>query len=475
MKYFNYIFFVLATLLLMNSCKTLSTDASIKQIQLPQIFQSDSDSSSIANINWKNYFADSTLVSLIDSALSNNIDLQIALQRIEMARAQVKFFNGNLFPKAEITTSAAQRKFGLYTMDGAGNISTEILPGEIVPIHLPDYYVGAQATWEIDVWGKLRNQKKSAKARFLASIEGVNFIKTLLISDVASAYYELIALDNELEVLQSTIQYQEEALEVVKLQKDAGRTNELAVQQFQAQLLNTQALELQTKQRIVETENYINFLLGRYPQPIARNKSVLFKPLPNTLNSGVPSQLLVNRPDIREAELMVKATKFDVKSAKYAFLPSFNIIGGMGFQAFNTELLFLSPTSIAYTALGGLVAPLINISALKAQFKTAKANQIDALYNYQKTILRGYVEVVNELSNIYNLSKITAIKQEQADVLLLSVQTSKELYKSAKAGYLEVLITQQGLMQARLDLIYTTKLQRISTVNIYRSLGGGWK
>jgi len=470
------IIYIVFALLILSGCKTLNTNLTIPEKKIPASFSSAStDTTNIAEINWRQYFADTLLVKLIDTALAGNIDLQMALQRIEAARASVKLANGALLPQVGLNINGGVRKFGLYTMDGAGNITTEITPGQIVPINLPDMYVGLNASWEIDIWGKLRNQRKSAFANYLSSIEGTNFVISNLIADVTISYYELIALDNEQEIIRQTIQKQQEALEVIKLQKETGRANELAVQQFQAQLLNSQALEFENKQQILEQENLINFLLGRYPQAVQRNKEVLFQEMPQQFASGIPSQLLSNRPDIREAEFQVQASKFDLKAARAAFFPNLNITAGLGFQAFNPEFLFTSPASLAYSVLGGLVAPLVNMNALKAQFNTAKASQLSAMYNYQKTILNGFVEVANELSNIENLKKINTLKKQQSDVLIQSVETSTELYKTAKANYLEVLIAQQNSLQTQFELISVNKRQRIATVNIYKALGGGWR
>lgn len=463
-------------LLLFSSCKSLSTNVTIKENKIPEKYASElSDSGNISEINWREYYADPLLVKLIDSALIGNFDLQMALQRIEIARANVKETKGALLPQAGINVNGGMRRYGLYTMDGAGNISTEITPGQIVPVNLPDINLGVYASWEVDIWGKLRNRRKSAAASYLASVEGKNFIVSNLVADVASAYYELIALDNELDIIRQTIQKQEEALEVIKLQKETGRTNELAVQQFQALLLNSKALEFETRQRITEWENLINFLLGRYPQPVERSKEMLFQEDLKQFSSGIPSQLLSNRPDIRESEYQVQASKFDLKAAKAAFFPNLNITGSLGFQAFNPEFLFMTPASIGYTALGSLIAPLVNLSALKAQFNTAKANQISAMYNYQKSILNGYVEVSNELSNIDNLKEINSFKKQQNEVLIQSVETSTELFKSAKANYLEVLLSQQNSLQTQLELINVSKRQKIASVKLYKALGGGWR
>jgi NodT family efflux transporter outer membrane factor (OMF) lipoprotein len=360
-------------------------------------------------------------------------------------------------------------------MDGAGNATTDITAGQTVPINLPDMYLGLQTSWEIDVWGKLRNQRQSAISTYLSSVEGTNFVISTLIADVAILYNELLALDNELDFIHQTIQKQQEALDVIKLQKEAGRANELAVQQFMAELLNTQVLAKNVQQQIIETENKINFLLGRYPQAIQRSKDLFFKELPKQIASGFPSQLLANRPDIREAEFQIEASKFDLKAAKAAFYPNFNITASFGFQAFNPEFLFSSPASIAYSVMGTLVAPIINMNALKAQFNTAKANQLTAMYNYQKTVLNAYVEVANQLSTITSLQQINALKTQQNEVLKKSVETSNELYKTARASYLEILIAQQSALKSNIELINVIKQQRLSIINIYKALGGGWR
>ena len=468
-----YIFFAS---LIFPGCKTIITNLSITENKIPLSFNSSqTDTATIAALNWSQYFSDTLLVKLIDTAISGNIDLQMALQRIESARASVKLVKGATLPQVALNMNGGVRKFGLYTMDGAGNITTEIIPGKIVPINLPDMYVGLNASWEIDIWGKLQNQRKSAFANYLSSIEGTNFVISNLVADVALAYYELIALDNELVIITQTIRQQQEALEVVKLQKDAGRSNELVVQQFHAQLLNSKIYEFEINQKILEQVNLINFLLGRYPKSIERRKENIFFKIPLDISSGLPSQLLSNRPDLREAEFQLQATMFDLKVAKAAFFPNLMITAGIGFQAFNSKFLFVNPASLAYSALGGLVAPLVNRNALKAQFNTAKASQLSAMYNYQKTILNGYVEVVNELSNLDMLQQVISLKQKHSDVLTQSVETAYELYKSGRATYLEVLLIQQNSLQTQLELINVNKRQHFAMVNIYKALGGGWR
>jgi outer membrane protein, multidrug efflux system len=444
-------------------------------VKLPESFGGVNDSISSASRGWREYFRDPGLTVLIDTALKNNLDLLTAFQRIEMARSNVRMSKGAMLPMVSAYASAAQRKFGLYTMDGAGNITTPIDGEELVPIHLPDYYVGFQASWELDIWGKLRNRKVAALSRYLASVEGRNWAITNLVSEVASNYYELLSLDQQLDIIKETIALQENAFNIITIQKQAGKANELAVKQFEAQFINSKALELEMKQAILETENKINFLLGRYPQPIARSKSLLTSYVVVNPDIGLPSDLLRFRPDVKQAELDLLAAKADVRSARAAFYPSLNITGTYGFQAFKTAYLFTSPQSTAYTLLGGLTAPLINRSAIKAEFRNAKASQIEAMYNYQKAVLNGYIEVYNELFSIRNLDSVYTLKNREVELLNQSIETSSELFRTGRANYLEIIITQQNALQARLDLVNLRKRQFDSSLNLYKALGGGWQ
>lgn len=455
-------------------CKTLTPVPNMELKPMPNSFAKSTDTLNSAKIKWKEFFVDKNLVALIDTALANNLDLLKALQDIEIARNNVRFRKGLMLPSVEAGAGAGIEKVGLYTSQGAGDASTDILPGKPVPENLPDFFIGLRANWEVDIWGKLKNSKKAAFAKYLSSVEGKNFVITNLVSEVANLYYELLALDNQLEIIRETIKLQKDAYEIVKVQKEAAMVTELALKQFEAQVLKSQAMEFDVLQKITENENKINFLLARYPQPIVRDKSSFTVPFPNQIKTGIPSQLLSNRPDIKQAELELTATKCDVKSARAEFYPSFNITGVFGYQAFNTSYLFTTPASLVYNIIGELMAPLINRSAIKAQFNTAKAVQIEAMYDYQKTILNSYVEVANELSNINNLEQLYTIKTKQVEVLTKSIEISNDLFRSARADYLEVLFAQRDALDAKLELVETKKRQCNAITNIYNELGGGW-
>lgn len=456
------------------SCKMLAPVPDIEKQQVPESFAVSKDTVNSAQIKWKTFFKDKNLSNLIDIALKNNIELAITLQEIEIARNDVRVKKGLLLPSVNAFAGAGLDKVGRYTSTGAGDASTDITPGREVPEILQDFSLGLKATWEVDIWKKLRNSKKAAYSRYLGTVEGKNFVVTNLVAEIANSYYELVALDNQLDIVKETIALQKNALEIVKVQKEAAKVTELAVKKFEAEVLNSQSREFEIQQRIKENENKINFLLGRFPQPIVRDKTNFMNEIPMQIQAGIPSQLLVNRPDIKQAELELFASKCDVKAAQAEFYPSFSISGGLGFNAFKTSYLFKTPESMIYNLVGELTAPLINRNAIKAEFNKANAMQIQAMYNYQRTILNGYVEVSNELSNINNLEQFYNLKNKEVQALTSAIDISNDLFKSTRVDYFEVLMTQRDALESKLELIETKKNQLIAVTNIYKALGGGW-
>lgn len=466
----------LSICLVVASCKIPAITPSTENRSVPRSYNKNGDTTNMSAIQWRNFFTDKDLVSLIDTALENNQELRITLQEIEIARNDIRSRHAALLPTVGVRAGAELEKVGRYTSQGAGDASTEIKPGKEVPENLPNYTVAAYANWEADIWKKLHNAKKAAVNRYLSTVEGRNFVLTNLIAEVANSYYELLALDNQLVIVKQNIELQKNALEIVKVQKEAARTTELAVQKFEAEVLKSQSLEYDILQRIKETENRINFLLGRYPKEIPRDRSNFLSLLPQAVSSGIPSQLLANRPDIKQAELELAAAKLDVKVARAEFYPSFGISAALGFEAFKPSYLLKYPAeSLLYSLAGDLAGPLINRNAIKAEFYSANARQLQAMYNYERTILNAYLEVSTQLSNISNLEKSYDLKSKQVDALTRSIDISNDLFKSARADYLEVLMTQRDALESKLELIETKKAQLSAVINIYRDLGGGWK
>lgn len=471
----------LAVCLAVAGCKTPAPEAAVTtSTPVPESFgqtaQTQDANNNTAALAWKDYFKDQNLIELIDVAIKNNQELNITLQEIEIAKNDIRVKKGLLMPTAGLRAGAGVEKVGRYTSQGAGDATTEIKPGKETPDPLGDFTISAYANWEVDIWKKLRNSKKAALNRYLATVEGKNFVITNLIAEVADSYYELLALDNQLDIVKQTIKLQTNALEIVKVQKQAARATELGVKKFEAEVLTSQSMEFDILQQIKETENKINFLLGRYPQEIKRTSNTNFLSLlPAVVSSGIPSQLLENRPDVKQAELELVASKLDVKVARAEFYPSLDITAAIGVNAFKPSYLFTMPESLLYSLAGDLVAPLINRNAIKAEFASANARQIQALYNYDRTVLNAYLEVSNHLSKIENLQKGYDLKSKQVDALNTSIDVSNDLFKSARVDYFEVLMTQRDALEAKLELIDTKKEQLNAAVHVYRDLGGGWK
>ncbi|WP_240773441.1 TolC family protein [Pontibacter sp. SGAir0037] len=437
--------------------------------QMPASFNGNTDTTSIGNIHWKDFFEDKHLLSLIDTALKNNPDLLAAVQRIEVARADLAIARGAMLPSVDARFRSR-----------SGNIYNNLLNGTIngdrnTVTQTENYFLGLQSTWEIDLWGKLKNRRKAAFARFMASEKGQQLLTTTLVAEVAQLYYDLLGLDNELEAIEKNIALQENALEIIKIQKIGGRATELAVQQFHAQLLRTRSLGLEKRQQIIEVENQLNLVLGRYPQPITRGESILLQHLPKVISAGVPSDLLLRRPDIQQAELELLAADADVESARAAFLPSFTITPYAGVHTRSLPAIFNTPESLVLGFLGGITAPIFMNGQIRADFARSSAINKEAFYNYQKHILTAYQEVASNLQKVENYKNVYALREEEAEVLTSAVSTSNDLFMAGYASYLEVITAQGSVLEAELSKANTRKEIFLALIDLYRSLGGGWQ
>ncbi|MBD2768267.1 efflux transporter outer membrane subunit [Hymenobacter sp. BT664] len=463
--------------LAVGACKTPELVVKNERRTVPASFPGsvqDSTTNS-GRVRWQEFFTDPNLVALIDTALRSNQELNITTQEVEIARQEVRARKGEYLPTVGLGAGAGVEKAGRYTIQGATEENVDIQPERRTPDPLTNFQAGAFATWEVDIWRKLRNAKKAAALRYLASAEGRNFMVTNLVAEIANSYYELLTLDNQLSIVKQNIEIQTNALQAVRLEKDAGRVTELAVRRFEAQVHNTQSLQYGIQQRIVEAENHLNFLLGRYPRPIVRSQAAFNDLVPKVVQAGIPSQLLQNRPDIRQAEQNLAAAKLDVGVARANFYPSLRITAGVGAAAFQPGLLTNLPESMLLSLTGDLAAPLVNRNGIKAVYYSANARQTQAVYNYERTLLNAYVEVANQLSNISNLQKNYSEKAKQVQALNESTTISNSLFRSARADYTEVLFTQREALESKVDLIETKGEQLHAAVNVYRALGGGWK
>lgn len=472
--YKNNIIIIGLTFLLLQSCVPTRDVREVKT-QLPESYQLEqADTINSARKKWNDFFTDPQLHTLIEQALANNQELNIMLQQIAVSHNEIQARKGEYLPFVNLRAEAEVEKVGEFTRNGAVEENLNIREADAFPDPLTNYQVGLFASWELDVWKKLRNSKKAAVMEYLATVEGKNFMVTNLVAEIASSYYELLALDYQLKIINQNLEFQGTSLEIVKIQKQAARATELAVKRFEAEVYKNRSERYDIKQQIVEVENKINFLIGQQPTVVARSNQDFIEIEIDSVSKGIPAQLLQYRPDIRQAELELAAAKLNVQVARANFYPSFGIRSGVGLEAFQPKFLTSTPSSLLYSLAGDVVSPLINRNAIKAAYHTANDRQLQAVFEYEKTILKAYIEVANKLSAIENLKKSYDLKIEQVKSLNESIDISNKLFQSARADYMEVLLTQRDALNAKTELVETRKNQLLTRVGIYKALGGGW-
>jgi len=431
----------------------------------------ESDESS-AQIELHEFFGDPNLTILVDQAFVDNQELKILAEDIQIASNEVYKRRGAYLPFVFFGARSGLDKPSAYSRAGA--VEQNLLAnGVSFPQPLPEFMIAANISWEIDIWKKLRNAQCSAYLRYLGTAEGRNYIATRLVAEIGENYYTLLALDKQLETLDLTISLQEKSLATAIFFKDAGRGNELPIQRFKAEVRKNQSEKLIIAQEIIEVENKINFLVGRYPQPVDRKSSEFFDLSIHSLSAGVPSALLRNRPDIRQAERELQASGLDVRVARARFYPSLILNAGVGYAAFDAKYLFTTPESLIYNLAGDVIAPVINRNAIKADYATANAVQLQAIYGYQRTVLNAFTEVINRMSKVDNYGKSLEIKRKQLDALESSVDVATKLFQTANAQYVDVLLAQRDMQDAKMVIIETKKQQLMAVVDSYQALGGG--
>lgn len=434
------------------------------------------DTVSIAELSWREYFRDSQLVALIDAALQKNQERGIVAEEVAIAANEVMARRGEVLPTVDVRAGAGAEKSARTTRDGAVEESLEIVPGRTHnAVPLGDVAVGAAMVWEVDIWRKLRNAADAAQLRRLASQEGYHLITTTVVADVAEGYYELLALDEQLRVIDTTIALLQEALHILELQKQSAKATELAVQRFRAEVLKAQARRFTIRQQIAVTEGRLNTLAGRGPRVIERSRDGFARWTMDSLRLGRPNALAVARPDVRRVELELAAAGLDVEVQRASFYPSLGVRAGGGLRASDATLLASTPESIAYSALADLVMPVINRTAIESRYGIANARLSQAAYAYEQTLARAHNEVVVAIAAIDNARAAHDVLSNQVAALVQSVGIAGKLYQAARADYMEVLLTQRDAMEAKMDLIEVQLQQMRASVTLYRALGGGWR
>ena len=409
---------------------------------------------------------------MIDSAMAGNRELKILEQEVRVASNEILARSGAYLPFLTLGAGAGLARESNRTIEGAAIRDDEFAPGRFFSNPHGTYQTGFGFTWQLDIYRQLRNARDAAGLRYEAAIERRNYFVTQLVAEIAENYYRLMALDKRIENLDQIIKLQEASLEIAQASKKFAEGTELGVLRFEAAIRSNQSQKLIINQDIIVAENRINFLLTRYPQAVERDSSGFFDLNINTLDVGVPSQLLLNRPDIRQAERALAAAGLDVKVARVNFYPQLVINAGVSLEAFDISDLF-NPQAVAGNIAGGLLGPFVNFRLIQARYLTANADQLRAVYDYQRTVLNAFTEVVNRLYMVRNYSNSVALRKQQITTLEAAVNVAEILFQNARTEYLDVLTAQQDLRDARLALIDTKEQQLTAVVNAYQALGGG--
>lgn len=420
------------------------------------------DSVSMADVSWKNLFTDQYLEQYIEEGLQNNMDIRIAIQQMIAAEAYAKQGKAGYLPTLSVGPNYTHQEYSENSQFGS------IFSGG-----LDTYDITADLSWEADIWGKIRSNKRASQADYLQSVAGHQAVKTQLISNIANTYYNLLALDAQLEVTNQTIATRASSVETIKALKDAGQVTQVAVDQNIAQYNSAKALQIDIETAIFKAENTLSILLGKAPQEFKRSR-LDNQSIDQEIKLGVPARLLRNRPDVMAAEYALISDFELTNVANSSFYPSLTLTASGGLQSLELDKL-LNANSLFATVVGGLTQPLLNQRKLKTQKEVALANQESSLLNFKKTLLVAGSEVSNALFSYEAETKKFEFRKNEVEALRKAETNSEELLKNGYANYLDLLTARQSALSAELNLI-TNKLSQLSaTVELYRSLGGGWQ
>jgi NodT family efflux transporter outer membrane factor (OMF) lipoprotein len=428
------------------------------------LFRTDAvpqDSLSSATRSWRELFTDPILTAHIDSALANNLDIRIALQRILSAEAYLKQGKAGYLPSISVRGQITHQE--LSSNSQFGRLFDRI----------DQYELSGALSWEADIWGKIRSQKRAFEATYLQTVAAHQAVKTRLIANVANTYFQLLALDEQIAITETTIENRTNSLETTRALKEAGSLTEVGVQQTLAQLYTAQAILVDRKNQQRILENTFSILLGKAPGAIERS-TLDQQQVPADLKTGTPMQLLENRPDVKAAE-MAFINAFELTNvAKTNFYPSLTLTANSGFQSLQLNQL-LTPQSIFLTAVGGLAQPIFNQRMIRTQYEVATANQQQALFNFRLSLLNAGKEVADALGNVQATDSITHIKERELAAYQKATQYSEELLNNGLANYLEVLTARENALNVQLVLIENKRARLSAVVSLYAALGGGWR
>ena len=431
----------------------------------PGTFRGDNapTKSSFADLDWWRVYRDVALQDLVHEALTNNYDLRIALARVEQSRAVAMQARSQLVPSVNYDATVARGRnslFGSVFPNNGGTISSAVAT--------------FNAFWEVDLWGRVRRLNEAARARFLASEDARRGVRLSLLGDVASAYFQLLELDEELEIANRSTNSFSESLSIFARRVEGGTASQLEASRAEAALADANAAIPAILQEISITENQLSLLLGRPPGPIKRPVSTKSDMLPPLVPAGLPSSLVERRPDVREAEQLLHAATAQIGESTAEFFPKIGLTSTLGKVSPELSAFTLGSAnvwSVAATATG----PLFEGGRLVGQYRESKAARDEALLRYRQTVLIALSDVSNALISRERLGELREQRVRQVGALETAVKLSSERYIAGKASYYEVLEAQQQLFPAEFSVVRTQRDQLLAVVALYKALGGGWK
>ena len=425
--------------------------------------------SSVAAISWQQFFKDPVLTGLIDAALRNSYDLQLAVKRIEEAQAYVKQARMNYVPSVDVAATATTTNPSNNSLNGK---SLNVFLGKN---HLEDYTLSPTVSWDVFAWGKIHYQKDVALANYLQAYEGRRAVQTSLVADVATGYYNLLMLDKQLSIARRNVILTDTLVRMMRLQKTAGQVTELAVQQTEVQQQTALKLIPQLEQQITIQENAIRILSGLLPAPVQRTANIDSAYVWDSLSTGFPAELLSRRPDVRANEMALVGANANAGVARASMYPSLNITASGGLNAFQASKWFSMPASLFYTATASIIQPLLQHRRLRTQYEVSEVRKEEAVITFRQSVLTAGGEVVNAMVQLDKLKTQQQISSAQVDTLHKAIGNATLLFRSGLADYLEVITAQSNSLTAELDLADVQQQRLAATVELYRSLGGGWK
>lgn len=454
------VFMMLATALF-SSCGIYNSykrpdDISVKGLYRDTVAVNDtlvSDTANMGNISWREMFRDPDLQALIEQGLAHNYNMQTAMLQVKQAQAALMTARLSFLPSFALSPQG-----GITKMEDSKSYRTYTLP--------------VAASWEADIFGKLLNTSRGAKASLMQSQAYEQAVRSQIISNIANLYYTLLMLDKQLQISEETYGNWKETLEMMKSMMQAGMTNQVAVSQTEASCYAVSASIAEIRQTIRETENSLSTLIGQAPQQIRRS-TLDAQQMPENIQAGVPMQLLANRPDVRAAEMSLASAFYATNKARSSFYPQISVTGTLGWTNGTTGTI--NPGKMIMNALASLTQPLFNRGALVANLKVSKAQQEQAKLNFQQTLLNAGSEVSNALFAYQTVGEKAADRAKQVEALSKAVEGTKDLMQlqGGSITYLDVITAQQSLLQAQLSSVQDDYSHLQSIINLYQALGGG--